>query len=98
MDNTLGSRLMDVCRRACCIELHLLQRYSHLSDLMYSSSRHSCRVSTPGLPDDDDEEPVPFLPFLWLRFSSGRLRSRKLWTWFVTPWQFWQVVVLCSLP
>ena len=60
---------------------------------MYSSSRHSCSVMDVAL------LPLPlFLPFFWARFSRGRLRSRKLWTWFVTPPQFWHVVVLCSFP
>lgn len=81
IDNTLGKRLTLVYLRACWVELQLLHRYSHLSDLMYSSSRHSLSVSTGFF------WPV-FLIRFCTRFSSPRLRSRKDCTELVFPEQF----------
>lgn len=80
IDSTLGSRAMLLSLRACCMLSQFRQRYSHLSDLMYSSSRHSCRVRETPL--------LPFLPRLWASESTPKLRSRKDSTALVTPPQF----------
>jgi len=46
IDSTFGKRLMLVYLLACCEEAQLWQRYSHLSNLTYSSSRQSVSVKT----------------------------------------------------